>query len=151
VLALKPVRLAVTVTALVPDPIDCEVVAVDVTNVLLVPHSKYAVVDEPLGFAVPLSVADVAVTLVAVLDETVGTTPPPVVVPRMVPLLPTTVPVLAPTNDTALSVFVVPLDWLVQLVPPFAVRRIIPLLPTTTPLFASAKETPYNVFVVPLD
>ena len=60
--ALNPVRFAVTETALVPDPIACDVVVLDVARVLLVPHSKYAVVDEPLGFTLPFNVAEVVLT-----------------------------------------------------------------------------------------
>jgi hypothetical protein len=40
VFAANPVRFAVTDIALVPDPIDCDVVAVEDANELLVPHSK---------------------------------------------------------------------------------------------------------------
>ena len=46
-----------TETALVPEPIDCDAVLAEVDNVLLVPHSKYAVVDKPFGLTLPLMVA----------------------------------------------------------------------------------------------
>jgi len=72
VFAVSPVRLAVTETGVVPDTTDCEVVAVDVANVLLVPHSKKAVVDKPFGFTLPFNVAEVEPTLVAALVVTVG-------------------------------------------------------------------------------
>lgn len=71
-LALRLERLAVTETELAPEPIDCDAVVVEVDNVLLVPHSKYAVVDEPFGFTTPFSVAEVEPTFVAELVVTVG-------------------------------------------------------------------------------
>jgi hypothetical protein len=40
VLGLNPVKLAVTDTALVLEPIDCDVVVLELDSVLLVPHSK---------------------------------------------------------------------------------------------------------------
>ena len=55
--AANPVRSAVIVTGLVPDPADCIVVELDVANVLLVPHSNHPVAGLPFGFTVPESVA----------------------------------------------------------------------------------------------
>jgi hypothetical protein len=72
VFAVNPVRFAVTDAALVPEPIDCDVVAVDVANVLLVPHSKYAVVEDPFGFTLPFNVAELDVREVAALVVTVA-------------------------------------------------------------------------------
>lgn len=71
-LGLNPFKLAVTDTALVPEPIDCDVVELYVNNVLLVPHSHQAVVAKPFGLTLPLSVAEVVVAFVAALVETVG-------------------------------------------------------------------------------
>jgi hypothetical protein len=72
VFAFNPVRFAVTETALVPEPIDCEVVVSNVDNVLLVPHSKYAVVACPFGFTDPFNVAEVRVIADAAVVVTVG-------------------------------------------------------------------------------
>jgi hypothetical protein len=82
VFALNPVRFAVTETAAVPEPIDCEAVAVDVANVLLVPHSKYAVVEDPFGFTVPFNVAEVVLTddALDVAADGAVTVPPDVIV-----------------------------------------------------------------------
>ncbi len=52
---------------------------------------------------------------------------------RMVPLLPTTQPVLASVKQTARRFCVVPEVWAVQVVPPFSVRRRVPPLPTAQP------------------
>ena len=73
-LALNPVKLAVTATALVPEPTDCDVVVLYVDNVLLIPHSNHAVVDAPLGFTVPFSVAPLEDTDVAAVVVAVGRT-----------------------------------------------------------------------------
>ena len=66
---------------------------------------------------------------------------PPSVVRRMVPELPTAVPVLASVKLTLLSVTVVPLVWLTQLAPPSVVRRMVPESPTAVPVLASVKLT----------
>ena len=64
----------------------------------------------------------------------------------MVPLFPTAVPVLALVKETSWRSFVVPLDWLIQVLPPSVVRRIVPFHPTTVPVLASVKETPLRLF-----
>jgi hypothetical protein len=90
VLELSPVRSAETETAVDPEPTFCEAVAVDVARVLLVPHSNQPEVDRPFGLMLPEIVAELAVMLVAVLDETVGAVPPPADVEKIAPLLPMT-------------------------------------------------------------
>ncbi len=72
VFGLRPVRPELSATEVVPDPIDCEVVAVYVDNVLLVPHSNQAVVDAPLGLTLPVNVDALEVTEVAAVVVTVG-------------------------------------------------------------------------------
>jgi hypothetical protein len=77
---------------------------------------------------------------------------------RIVPALPTAVPVFAATKETPQSEFVVPLLWGVQVAPPSVVCRIhrITLLQDMdkkshsppTPVFTSTKETAFNEFVV---
>lgn len=74
-LLLKPVRFAVNVTALVPDPTDCNDVVSYVDSVLFIPHSKQAVVERPFGLTVPFRVAPAVPTFVAVFDITVGAEP----------------------------------------------------------------------------
>jgi len=59
-----------------------------------------------------------------------------------VPLFPTAVPWFASVKDTPKRLFVVPLDWLIQLSPPFVVLMIVPKDPTAVPLFASVNEIP---------
>ena len=51
---------------------DCEAVLVYVDNMPLIPHSNQAVVVEPFGLTLPLSVAEVDATFVAALVETTG-------------------------------------------------------------------------------
>jgi len=68
-LALRPVKPVDTETAVVPEPTDCALVAVKVESVLFVPHSKKAVVDDPLGLTLPLSVAEL--DAIDVADEVV--------------------------------------------------------------------------------
>ena len=72
VFGLKLVRFALIATALVPEPIDCVVVEVNVVNVLLVPHSNHTDVALPFGFTLPLSVDELDVTEVAAVVVTVG-------------------------------------------------------------------------------
>ena len=78
-LGVKLDKFAETETADVPDPIDCAVVELTDDKELLVPHSKYAVVEDPPGFTVPLSVAELEVIDVALAVETDGPRPPVVV------------------------------------------------------------------------
>ena len=73
-MALNPVKFDVCATALVPEPIDCDVVLVYVDSVLLVPHSNHAVVDAPFGFTVPFNVAALEVTELAAVVVAVGRT-----------------------------------------------------------------------------
>jgi hypothetical protein len=90
VLALKPVRFALTAEALVPDPTDCAVVAVKVESVLDVPHSNHAVVDVPFGLTEPFIVAELVVTRFAAVVVTEGKLAPVVklrIVPFCVPPL----------------------------------------------------------------
>ena len=70
--ALRPTIVSATTTSLVPEPMDRDGVEVDDESVLLVPHSKYAVVGAPFGFTVPLSAAEFAVTEVAVAVVAAG-------------------------------------------------------------------------------
>ena len=71
-LAANPVRFALTADAVVPDPIDCEVVDVYVDSVLDVPHSNHAVVEAPFGFTLPFKLAALEVTPLAAEVVTVG-------------------------------------------------------------------------------
>jgi hypothetical protein len=72
VFALNAVRFALTSEAIVPEPADWAVVAVNVVSVLEVPHSNHAVVAAPFGFTVPFIVAELAVTEPADVVATVG-------------------------------------------------------------------------------
>ena len=72
-LALNPLRLALTATALVPEPIDCVAVELKVDSVLFVPYSNHAVVAAPFGFTLPFDTAELAVTELAAVVVTVGT------------------------------------------------------------------------------
>ena len=76
---------------------------------------------------------------------------PPSVVRRIVPPLPTAVPVFASLNQTLSSQWSVPLNWFTQVAPPSVVRRIVPPSPTAVPVFASLKQTPQRSSPVPLD
>ena len=78
-LGLRLVRFVFTDTVLVPEPTDCDAVALYVANELLVPHSNHAFVGRPFGLALPLSVALVDPMLAAVLVDTIGA-PVPVTV-----------------------------------------------------------------------
>jgi hypothetical protein len=62
------------------------------------------------------------------------------VVRRIVPLDPTTTPLLASAKETPYRV-AEPLNCSVHVVPPFVVRRIVELLPTAVPVFTSVNET----------
>ncbi len=87
---LNPVKFAVTDTSLVPDPMDCDAVVLYVDKVLLVPHSKYAVLKAPLGLTVPFRVADVELILLAAFVVTIGAIPLVVkltIDPRVIPAL----------------------------------------------------------------
>ena len=64
--------MAVTETKPVPAPTDCDPVLVNTVNALLVPNPNHAVVGAPFELTFPLSVADVEVTLVAALVDSVG-------------------------------------------------------------------------------
>ncbi len=59
-----------TATAVVPDPLLCE--AVVFPYEVVVPHWNHAVVELPLGFTVPLSVAPVVLIPVAEVVVTAG-------------------------------------------------------------------------------
>ncbi len=72
-LGLKLLKLSVTDTADVPDPIDFDGVLLDVASVLLVPHSNHAVVDALFGFTLPFNIAPLDVTELAALVVIVGT------------------------------------------------------------------------------
>jgi len=72
------------------------------------------------------------------------------VVLRIVPVLPTAVPIFASVKETDRSFFVVPLVWLIQALPPLVVLSIVPVLPTTVPIFASVKETAQSDAFIPL-
>jgi hypothetical protein len=90
VFKFRPVRFALTGEALVPDPTDCAVVAVNVESVLDVPHSNHAVVDAPFGFTLPFIVAELVVTELAAVVVTDGEFAPVVklnIVPFCVPPL----------------------------------------------------------------
>ena len=71
-LGLKFGKLSVTDTILVPEPMDCVVVVVNVLKVLLVPHSNHADVDAPFGFTLPFKFAEPDVTEAATVVVTVG-------------------------------------------------------------------------------
>ena len=82
---------------------------------------------------------------------------PPFVVLRIVPLIPTIVPLFASVKDTPTNLSAVPLVCGVHVAPPFMVLRImlskfVPLkrLPTAVPVFESVKATSLNIFAVPL-
>ena len=70
----------------------------------------------------------------------VGVGPDPVLL-RIVPVSPTTVPVLASVKDTSYKILKVPLASPTQLLPPSVVLTIVPPSPTAVPLFASENET----------
>ena len=53
---------------------------------------------------------------------------------------------LASVKKTPRRLFVVPLDWIVQVDPPFVVRIIVPKFPTAVPVLASVKETLWSWF-----
>jgi hypothetical protein len=72
-LADSPLKFADTGTALVPLPTDCD--AVELPYAIVSPHSKYAVVDAPFGFADPLSAPPLEVILFAAVVVTVGFDP----------------------------------------------------------------------------
>ena len=71
-LALNPLRFALTATALVPDPIDCVAVELNVDSVLFVPYSNHTDVAEPFGFTLPFDTAELDVTELAAVVVTVG-------------------------------------------------------------------------------
>ena len=73
-LALNPLRFALTATALVPDPIDCVAVELNVDSVLLVPYSNHTDVAAPFGFTLPFDTAELAVTELAAVVVTLGRT-----------------------------------------------------------------------------
>ena len=73
-MGLNPLRAAFTATALVPDPIDWDVVELEVESVLLVPHSNQTDVAAPFGFTEPFSVAPFVVTEEAAVVVTDGKT-----------------------------------------------------------------------------
>src|SRR5687767_14684620 len=64
----------------------------------------------------------------------------------MVPLCPTTVPMLLLVKDTPHSPFLVPLGWLAQLLPPSDVRSMVPSSPVAIPVVASANVTAVKGF-----
>ena len=64
--------MAETEISLVPEPIDCDDVVLYVDKVLLVPHSKEAVVDKPFGFTKPTIVAEFVKTDEEAVVETPG-------------------------------------------------------------------------------
>ncbi len=66
---------------------------------------------------------------------------PPSSVRRMVPAVPTAVPVLRSKKDTPRRSLVVPLDWTVQVAPPSSVRMMVPKPPTATTVLASIAAT----------
>ena len=72
VFELNPDRFALAGEAVVPDPTDCAVVAVNVERVLDVPHSNQAVVETPFGLTVPFIVAELVVTELAAVVVTDG-------------------------------------------------------------------------------
>ena len=71
-LALNPLRFALTATALVPDPIDCVAVELNVDSVLLVPYSNHTLVAFPFGFTLAFDTAELDVTELAAVVVTVG-------------------------------------------------------------------------------
>ena len=79
----------------------------------------------------------------------VGVGPDPVLL-RIVPMSPTTVPVLASAKDTSYRILNVPLTSPTQLLPPSVVLTIVPPSPTAVPLLASEKETSQRWSVVVL-
>ena len=70
--ALNPLRFALTATAVVPEPIDCDAVEIEIANVLLVPHSNHTVVAPPFGFTLPFDTAELAVIELAAVVVTAG-------------------------------------------------------------------------------
>src|SRR6266851_3467003 len=69
----------------------------------------------------------------------------------MVPRLPTAVPVLASTKETATRASELPLNWKDHVTPPSMVLTIGPRSPTAHPMLGSTKEIACKKLVVPLD
>src|SRR5436305_563268 len=75
---------------------------------------------------------------------------PPLLVPRMVPLMPTARQMLVLAQLTALRLLVVPLVFLLQVVPPLVVTRMVPLAPTTSQTLVLVQAMARRLLVVPL-
>lgn len=74
-------------------------------------------------------------------NNSIGIGFPPVVVLRIVPASPTTVPMLLLIYEISFRKFSVPLNCKIQLMPLSVVLRIIPSKPTIVPVFSSLKYT----------
>jgi hypothetical protein len=72
------------------------------------------------------------------------------VVAKIVPLSPTTHPLVGLANQTSLRLFDVPVACGVQVSPASDVPRSVPDPPTAHPVVSLVNATPFRIFVVPL-